>query len=297
MLYMHVAGLTWNIMKKMMLSFIGLIVWLSCHVLPVADAGSVALVIVDIQICFLSGGTLAVEEGNDVIPIINSLRQQRGEFWDVVVLTQDWHCADHVSFASQHPGYETFEVKELFYNSGGDLCIMPETNNGYAVNCTGQTMTSLNQTLWPDHCVKNTQGADISTSLITKPDDITLHMGTHCQTDGYSVFFDDGHFQETGFHQMLQELNVTDLYFTGLATDYCVRYSALDAKELGYNTYVVIDATRAVDPSSVNGIKQEFTALGIKAIESDELLDDSAGWCNHASHVWMSLLLIIECLY
>ncbi len=121
----------------------------------------IALVLIDIQNCFTSGGSLAVAEGNDIIPVVNSIRNEFGEYFDMTIVSKDWHCSDHVSFASVHPNHDLYEVIELGYNAEAELCLGQDVTSSHAVSCGGGVAYVLNQTLWPDHCVKNTQGNNL----------------------------------------------------------------------------------------------------------------------------------------
>jgi nicotinamidase/pyrazinamidase len=242
------------------------------------DVGSVddvtaALLVIDVQNCFTSGGSLAVGGGDEVIPVINHLRAYHASLFDVVVLTQDWHCPDHVSFASQHPGYSPFELVNLTYLDTGELCLSNVSGSSYAVNCTGSTAPTieLTQVLWPDHCVIDTADAQIRSSLVRDPSDIVVRKGYHCQIDSYSGFYDNGHIMATELHKTLQQRNVTTLYIVGLATDYCVYYTAKDGFNLGYVTYVILDATRGIAEDSVNAAIADMKQLGIFVINSTEL--------------------------
>lgn len=174
-----------------------------------------ALLIIDIQNDFLPGGSLAVEEGDKVVPIINILADQ----YELVVATQDWHPPDHKSFASQHKDKKVFDTIELL---------------------------GLEQVLWPDHCVQGSKGAEFSEELDVKKINKVFQKGTETQIDSYSGFFDNGHKRSTGLHDFLQEKNVEAVVIAGLATDYCVRFTALDALDLGYKTTIIANATRAV---------------------------------------------------
>ena len=176
-----------------------------------------ALILVDLQNDFLPGGALAVPDGDAVIPIANKL--QRAPF-DVIVATQDWHPRDHGSFAPNHRGKTPGEV----------------------VNLNG-----LRQILWPVHCVQNTPGADFAPALDVSRLDRIIHKGTDPWIDSYSTFFDNGHRKSTGLDRYLKSRGVSDVYLAGLATDYCVKFSALDARQLGFNVTVIEDACRGIN--------------------------------------------------
>lgn len=201
-----------------------------------------ALVIVDLQYDFMPGGALAVAEGDTVVPIANRLMPE----FDLVVATQDWHPADHGSFAVQHPGKQPGEVIDL---------------NG------------LDQILWPTHCVQGSHGAEFHRDLDDSAIDKVFPKGTDTGIDSYSGFFDNGHRKSTGLADYLKNKGVSDVYVLGLATDYCVKFTALDAAELGFTTYVVEDACRGVNlaPGDVDKAKNEMRAAGITIIGSDQI--------------------------
>ena len=188
-----------------------------------------ALILIDIQNDFLSGGALAVPEGDAVIPVCNAMRDR----FDLVVATQDWHPRDHGSFAANHPGHSVGQVIDL---------------NG------------LTQILWPVHCVQNTPGAHFAKDLRLLSTDRVFQKGTDPAIDSYSGFFDNGHRKSTGLDAFLKNKSVTDIFVAGLATDYCVKFTALDARSLGYNVHLVVDACRGVDlqPGDVDAAIEEM---------------------------------------
>lgn len=175
-----------------------------------------ALILVDLQNDFLPGGALAVPHGDQVIVTANRLQP----FFHLIVATQDWHPANHGSFASQHVGRQPGEIIEL---------------------------AGLPQVLWPDHCVQNSVGAELSSQLNTRSITRVFHKGIERDLDSYSGFFDNGGRRATGLEQSLREANVSDVYIMGLATDYCVKYTALDAVRLGFKTHLIEDGCRGVD--------------------------------------------------
>lgn len=201
-----------------------------------------ALIAVDIQNDFLPGGALAVRDGHKVIPIANAMLKKN---FDVKVATQDWHPPGHGSFASNRGG-EVGDVSEL----GG-----------------------LPQVLWPDHCVQGTHGAefhhDFDLSRVTR----VFRKGTDVGIDSYSGFYDNGHRKSTGLGEWLKEQGVTDVYILGLATDYCVKYSALDAVKLGFATHVIEDGCRGVElkPGDVAAAIEEMRRAGVEVIQSGEV--------------------------
>jgi nicotinamidase/pyrazinamidase len=175
-----------------------------------------ALIMVDLQNDFCQGGRLAVPEGELVIPLANQLQQK----FDSIIATQDWHPADHMSFASNHPGSHIGQVIEV---------------------------EGLSQVLWPDHCVQDTQGAQFHPSLNTSKIEKIFHKGIDKTIDSYSAFFDNAHRRATGLGDYLHAQGLTHLYIMGLATDYCVKYSVLDALHLGFHVSVIRDACRGVE--------------------------------------------------
>jgi nicotinamidase/pyrazinamidase len=182
-----------------------------------------ALILVDLQYDFMPGGPLGVPHGDEVIPVANRLvtsAPHGRRTFDLVVATQDWHPPNHGSFATQHPGHKPGDVIDL----------------------AGQR-----QILWPVHCVQETPGADLVAELDTRRVTRITHKGTDPMIDSYSAFFDNGHRQATGLGDYLHEQGVTDVHLMGLATDYCVRYSALDALQLGFRTTVIEDGCRGVN--------------------------------------------------
>ncbi len=202
-----------------------------------------ALIIVDVQNDFCPGGALAVREGDAVVPIINAL--QVG--FDLVVATQDWHPADHLSFAANHDDKSPGEIIQL----------------------DGQT-----QVLWPAHCVQNTAGAEFVTALNTNRITRTFRKGTEREIDSYSGFFDNGHRRATGLGDFLKEQGVEEIYVAGLATDYCVKFTALDARQLGLATFLIEDACRGVElqPGDVRRAIEEMQAVGVRVVQSRDVM-------------------------
>jgi nicotinamidase/pyrazinamidase len=174
------------------------------------------LLVVDVQNDFLPGGALAVPRGDEVIPAINRLASRFGN----VILTQDWHPAGHVSFASSHEGRRPFETVELAYGA---------------------------QLLWPDHCVQGTHGAQFAAGLAVAHAQAVIRKGYHTHTDSYSAFLEADRVTRTGLAGLLRERGIQSVYCCGLATDFCVAWSALDAKAAGFDAVVLEDACRAID--------------------------------------------------
>lgn len=201
------------------------------------------LIIVDIQNDFLPGGALAVPGGDEVIPVINRLQ---GRF-ELVLATQDWHPPDHGSFAANHPGHKVGEVIDL---------------------------DGIPQILWPVHCVQNTAGAQFSTALDRTRFKKIFQKGIDRNIDSYSTFFDNAKRRSTGLADYLRQQNVREIFMCGLATDYCVRFSALDAVELSFPTTVVEDACRGVNlqPNDSANALRELRKAGVKIQSSSEVL-------------------------
>ena len=200
---------------------------------------STALIVIDVQNDFCSGGALAVEGGEAVVPICNALLPH----YSVTVATQDWHPAGHSSFASSHHGKKPFETIEMPYGA---------------------------QVLWPDHCVQGTEGAAHHPHLHAEHADIILRKGFHPQIDSYSAFFENDRATPTGLAGYLRERGVSKLHLCGLATDFCVRYSALDAVRLGFETTVLTDACRAIDlDGSLHETWEEFSTAGVHCQQTE----------------------------
>jgi len=192
-----------------------------------------ALIVVDLQNDFCPGGALAVNGGDEIVPLVNRLI---GEF-DHVVLTQDWHPAGHSSFASSHPGADPFSTIEMPYGP---------------------------QTLWPDHCVQGTKGAEFHADLEWTKAELVIRKGFRSAIDSYSTFFENDHETPTGLAGYLRERGISDVTLVGLATDFCVAYSAIDAMRLGFKATVLMDACRAIDlGGSLEAMKQKMRDEGV----------------------------------
>jgi nicotinamidase/pyrazinamidase len=204
------------------------------------DANS-ALVVVDVQNCFIAGGTLPVPHGEDVVPIINRIAPA----FDNVVLTQDWHPAGHVSFASAHPGRKPFESIRLGYGE---------------------------QVLWPDHCVQGTPDADLDKDLNVPQAELIVRKGFHRDVDSYSAFEEANRTSSTGLRGYLEERGIKSLFVAGLATDFCVAWTALDARKAGFVTYVIDDACRGINLNgSIAAAFRTMTHRGVKLIQSTDI--------------------------
>lgn len=202
-----------------------------------------ALILVDIQADFLPGGTLAVPDGDAIIPVVNRLQAK----FPLVVATQDWHPVNHGSFAANHPGKNVFEPIDL---------------NG------------LPQTLWPVHCVQGTPGAELAAGLQRERIAKIFPKGTDAGIDSYSGLFDNAHRRSTGLGEWLKAKGVTEVFVCGLATDYCVKFTALDAALVGFKTHLIEDASRGVNlqPNDVANAVAEMTRAGIAAVQSQHVL-------------------------
>ena len=208
---------------------------------PVKPGRQAALLVVDVQNCFLPGGTLAVKEGDQVIPVINRLAAA----FENVIVTQDWHTPGHASFASSHSGKKPFETTELGYGT---------------------------QVLWPDHCVQGTTDAELGAALKLPTAQLMIRKGYHKETDSYSAFIEADKKTRTGLDGYLKSRGIDTVYVTGLATDFCVAWTAMDARELGFEAYVIEDATRAIDlAGSLDKAWKDMAAKGVKRIRSTDI--------------------------
>ena len=196
--------------------------------------GTEALIVIDVQNDFCPGGALAVAAGDAIIARVNNLMGHFG----VKVLTQDWHPADHASFAANHPGAAPFSLTDMPYGP---------------------------QVLWPTHCVQGTQGAAFHADLRTDAADLILRKGFRAAIDSYSAFFENDHRTPTGLEGYLRSRGVTDLTLVGLATDFCVAYSAIDAARLGFSVTVLEGACRAIDLNgSLAAARDSMRAAGVR---------------------------------
>ncbi|HVZ55465.1 MAG TPA: bifunctional nicotinamidase/pyrazinamidase [Chitinophagaceae bacterium] len=205
-----------------------------------------ALLLADIQHDFLRGGSLAVPDGNAIVPLVNALQPHV----DLVIAIQDWHPADHKSFASRHPGRKCYDTIDLH---------------------------GLSQILWPDHCVQGSLGADFSAELHLNRVEAIIRKGTNPEVDSYSAFFDNAHRRSTGLTGYLRERQVTEVYLAGLAGDYCVYYSALDSLQAGFATYFIEDATRPINPAAFAQCLRQIQARGGHVVQSASLLTPAPG--------------------
>jgi len=204
------------------------------------DDSSVLLVI-DVQNCFLPGGSLAVKDGDKVVPVINRLAKGFAN----VVMTQDWHTVGHVSFASSHPGKKPFETIDLTYGK---------------------------QVLWPDHCVQGTDGASLSKDLSIPQAELIIRKGFHKNVDSYSAFTEADGKTTTGLSSYLKARKLHRVFVAGLATDFCVAWTAMDARKAGFETYVIEDACRGIDTQgSLAKAWTDMTKAGVRRIQSSDI--------------------------
>lgn len=201
-----------------------------------------ALLLVDLQNDFCPGGALAVGCGDEVIDVANRMQ----EHFDLIVATQDWHPANHGSFAANHPGKQPGDVIDLH---------------------------GLQQILWPVHCVQESEGARLVAGLEQKKIARIFHKGTNPEIDSYSAFYDNGHRQATGLGDFLRERQVCDVYILGLATDYCVKFTALDARRDGFSAYLIEDGCRGVclAPSDIDEAVEEMRRGGVAILHSGQI--------------------------
>ncbi len=205
-----------------------------------------ALLLIDIQNDFLPGGALAVPNGGDVIPIANKVQP----YFDLIVATQDWHPANHASFAANHPGKCPGEVIQL---------------------------DGLEQVLWPVHCVQDSPGAALAADLNTANIETVIRKGTDPRIDSYSGFFDNARRKATGLEEYLAQRKVQRVYIAGLATDYCVKFTALDAVALGFETYLIEDGCRGVElaPGDIERAMADVKQAGVRMTSLARIIESS----------------------
>lgn len=201
-----------------------------------------ALLIVDLQNDFCPGGSLAVPDGDSIIPTVNKLVN----VFDAVIQTQDWHPAGHSSFASSHEVKEPYDTVEMDYGI---------------------------QVLWPDHCVQGSMGAEFHPELNTLKTQVMIRKGFRKAIDSYSTFYENDQETTTGLTGYLNQRGITDLYTVGLATDFCVKWSILDGIDEGFNMYIVKDAVKGIDlDGSLDAAWNEMKEKGVNIVTSDDLL-------------------------
>lgn len=220
-----------------------------------------ALLLIDIQNDFLPGGSLAVPGGDQIIPIVNELMPE----YHLVIATQDWHPTDHGSFASNHLGKKIGQKVKLH---------------------------GLDQILWPDHCIEGSEGAKFSNELHTRRIDHIVRKGSDQSIDSYSGFFDNGHRKSTGLADLLRKNKITEVHLVGLATDYCVKFTALDALEEGFNVTLIQDACRGVklNPNDVAEAIASLKSKGVKVQTSGDLLGPTITLYRPTGPVELALL-------
>ena len=204
-----------------------------------------ALIVVDVQNGFTPGGHLAVAHADQIIPKINQLATH----FDNIVLTQDWHPENHISFAENHAGKDPFDTVELNYGT---------------------------QVLWPSHCVQGTHDADFHPDLNIPRAQLIIRKGFHSEIDSYSAFMEADHQTSTGLAGYLKERGVDTVYIVGIATDFCVAWTAIDAAKKGFQSYVIADATKAIDlQGSLQHAWQDMLASGVKRVVSQDIFAES----------------------
>ena len=203
-----------------------------------------ALIIVDVQNGFTPNGNLAVVHSDEIIPSINQL----AKYFKNIVLTQDWHPENHISFAENHTGKQAYETIELDYGT---------------------------QVLWPSHCVQGTPDADFHPDLEITTAQLIVRKGFHSQIDSYSAFMEADHKTSTGLAGYLRERGIDTVYMVGIATDFCVAWTAIDASKLGFQSYVIADATKGIDLNgSLQHAWQEILANGVKKVYLKDILSE-----------------------
>ena len=207
----------------------------------IKPASTDALIVVDVQNCFTPGGSLAVPDGDKVVPVINRLAKS----FRWVVLTQDWHTPGHASFASAHPGKKPFELVDMPYGK---------------------------QVLWPDHCVQGTEGASLHKDLAIPHAQLVIRKGYTPTVDSYSAFIEADKKTKTGLDAWLKAKGIKRVFCCGLATDFCVNWTAQDARRLGFQAAVIDDACRAIDLNgSLAKAWKDMTAAGVKRVQSADI--------------------------
>lgn len=198
------------------------------------------LLIIDVQNDFMPGGMLPVPDGDKIVPVINAMQHK----FDLVVGTQDWHPKDHISFASNHKGASVFDEIEIHGKP---------------------------QTLWPNHCVQGTNGAEFHPDLETLKFEAIFRKGTDKEIDSYSAFYDNSHLKSTGLAGYLKEKGTSQLFICGLASDICVYYSITDAFKEGFSCFFIEDASKALDTEGFSEIKKEMCTMGTQIITSESI--------------------------
>ncbi|WP_089606329.1 bifunctional nicotinamidase/pyrazinamidase [Acinetobacter piscicola] len=201
------------------------------------------LIVVDVQNGFTSGGNLAVANAEQIIPTINQLAQH----FENIILTQDWHPANHISFAENHPDKKPYDTIRLNYGT---------------------------QVLWPSHCVQGSKDAEFHPDLNIPTAQMIIRKGFHSQIDSYSAFMEADHQTTTGLAGYLKERGIDTVFIVGIATDFCVAWTAMDAAKLGFKTFVISDATKAIDlQGSLQHAWQDMLAAGVKRVVANQILN------------------------
>lgn len=201
------------------------------------------LIVVDVQNGFTSGGNLAVANAEQIIPTINQLAQH----FENIILTQDWHPANHISFAENHPDKKPYDTIRLNYGT---------------------------QVLWPSHCVQGSKDAEFHPDLNILTAQMIIRKGFHSQIDSYSAFMEADHQTTTGLAGYLKERGIDTVFIVGIATDFCVAWTAMDAAKLGFKTFVISDATKAIDlQGSLQHAWQDMLAAGVKRVVANQILN------------------------
>lgn len=212
--------------------------WSATKIKPGEDS---VLIVVDVQNCFVEGGTLPVAKGSEVVPVINRISKA----FDNIVVTQDWHTQGHASFASAYDGKKPFETTKLTYGT---------------------------QVLWPDHCVQGTKDAELHKDLSLPTAQLIIRKGYHPKVDSYSAFMEADKKTATGLSGYLKQRGIKKVFVTGLATDFCVAWTAMDARAAGFEVSVVEDACRGIDLNgSLAAAWKSMADKGVKRIQSDDI--------------------------
>lgn len=202
-----------------------------------------ALLIIDMQYDFMSGGSLEVKNANDLIESINKLMKLE---WGLVVASKDWHPENHISFGSNHKGSTLFEEIELDNNT--------------------------KQVMWPDHCIQGTAGAEIHHDIDSDSINAIVLKGENPNVDSYSAFYDNNHLEKTEMDGVLKEKDIESIYVVGLARDYCVRWTAIDGQKLGYKTYFIFDVTKPVNEDFDNQLLTELAENHVSIVNLQDLV-------------------------
>lgn len=232
-----------------------------------SDFLSSALIMVDVQNDFCPSymnkkgektpaGIMAVEDGDTIVEPLNAIANVFDWHGSPVVATQDWHPQDHISFASNHPGLKVNDIIDL---------VLEERDR--------DRIATVEQVLWPDHCVQGTWGAEFHDHLDLKPVSYIVRKGRNELIDSYSAFYENDRTTATGLGGLLKSLSIESVYIGGLALDYCVFYSAMDAASLGFRTYVLVDASKGIDypADSVKNAMREMERLGVRFLETGDI--------------------------